>query len=218
MSEAFVYCWTDHKNQKLYVGSHKGSITDGYICSSKLMLEEYTQRSQDFTRQIIAEGTWDDMFKLEGKILQALNVKDDPSFYNQHNGSGDFRNKGLSKESIEKMRLSKIGKPSPKKGIPSNIDPWNKGKTAKDDVRILSYAKKLSKVNKGKSGYWLGKKIPEKVRQILVESNLNNCNAGKKITTPFGIFESTAKAARELNMSYDKVRTLVSKNEDWRKI
>ncbi len=26
--EAFVYCWTDHKNKMLYVGSHKGSIDD----------------------------------------------------------------------------------------------------------------------------------------------------------------------------------------------
>ena len=35
MKEAFVYCWTDHKTNKLYVGVHKGSINDGYICSSK---------------------------------------------------------------------------------------------------------------------------------------------------------------------------------------
>jgi hypothetical protein len=42
--EAFVYCWTDHKTNKLYVGSHKGSTNDGYICSSKIMKEQYNER------------------------------------------------------------------------------------------------------------------------------------------------------------------------------
>jgi hypothetical protein len=32
--DSFVYCWTDHKTGMLYVGSHKGTIDDGYVCSS----------------------------------------------------------------------------------------------------------------------------------------------------------------------------------------
>ena len=44
---AFVYCWTDHRNNKLYVGSHKGSINDGYICSSShIMPKEATEKSR----------------------------------------------------------------------------------------------------------------------------------------------------------------------------
>jgi hypothetical protein len=78
--KAFVYCWTDHKTNMLYIGSHKGTIDDGYICSSKIMMEEYNLRSSDFTRQIIAEGTWDEMFKFEGKLLQSFDVKNDPLF------------------------------------------------------------------------------------------------------------------------------------------
>ena len=66
--EAFVYCWTDHKTEKLYVGSRKGSTDDGYICSSKLMLEEYAKRPADFTRQIVAEGKYDDIRKLESYV------------------------------------------------------------------------------------------------------------------------------------------------------
>lgn len=59
--EAFVYVWTDKITNKLYVGVHKGTLDDGYICSSKHMLKEYTQRPETFSRQIIAHGTWDDM-------------------------------------------------------------------------------------------------------------------------------------------------------------
>ena len=82
--EAFVYCWTDHLTNKLYVGSHKGSTEDGYICSSKYMMEEYNKRPGDFTRQIVAEGTFDDIRVLEEKILKSADVKNDDHYYNMH--------------------------------------------------------------------------------------------------------------------------------------
>lgn len=90
MAIAFVYCWTDHKTNKLYVGSHKGTTDDGYICSSKYMIEEYNKRPEDFTRQIIAHGSEKDIRDLESKILQTVNAKMNESFYNLHNGNGDF--------------------------------------------------------------------------------------------------------------------------------
>lgn len=129
--EAFVYCWTDRKTNMLYVGSHKGSTDDGYICSSKYMLVEYNKRPEDFSRQIIAEGSLSDIRKLEAKILQSVNAALNEQFYNRHNCDEKFylknhtevskrkiaekhkgrirkdlseRNKkGMSKESIEKM-------------------------------------------------------------------------------------------------------------------
>lgn len=88
--KGFVYCWTDHKYQKLYIGSRKGHINDGYICSSKLMLQEYNIRPQDFSRQIVAEGHYHDMRKLEEVLLKGFNVKEDSCFYNQHNSDGNF--------------------------------------------------------------------------------------------------------------------------------
>lgn len=110
MSEAFVYCWTDHKNNKLYIGSHKGEICDGYICSSKYMLAEYEKRPYDFTRQIIAEGNIHDIRKLEAKILDTLNVKINENFYNQHNGNGDFYCKGHTEKTRQKMSKTRTGK------------------------------------------------------------------------------------------------------------
>ncbi len=88
--EAFVYCWTDHETGKLYVGSHKGSDDDGYVCSSKYMLEEYMQRRQDFTRQIIATGSDEDMRQFETTLLNAVNAKNDEQFYNRSNADGVF--------------------------------------------------------------------------------------------------------------------------------
>lgn len=91
--EAFVYCWTDHKTSMLYIGAHKGAQNDGYVCSCKILLEEYRKRPQDFTRQIVAEGTWQDCLLLETSLLKKANAKSDPAYYNMHNGDGKFTTK-----------------------------------------------------------------------------------------------------------------------------
>lgn len=104
-NDSFVYCWTDHKTQKLYVGVHKGNINDGYISSSKTMMEEYTIRPNDFARQIIANGTFADCFSLETKILQATNACQDKKFYNGHNNNGKFyitEHRSSTKEKFKK--------------------------------------------------------------------------------------------------------------------
>lgn len=101
--EAFTYIWTDHKTNKFYVGSHKGTPDDGYVCSSKLMLEQYSVRPKDFTREIIATGSFLDMRNFEATLLDKLDAKRNPSMYNQHNGNGDFYLKGhtvISKKKI----------------------------------------------------------------------------------------------------------------------
>jgi hypothetical protein len=161
MTEAFVYCWTDHKTNKLYVGSHKGTADDGYVCSSKYMMEEYRKRPEDFTRQIIAEGRFDDIRKLEEVILKTVNAKEDQLFYNQHNGDGNFYCKGHTTESRQKISFSKRGyehtEETKSKISLSKIgsQPWNKNKkgvqksTRKGVARSDSEKKKMSENRKG---------------------------------------------------------------------
>lgn len=112
--EAFVYCWTDHKTNKLYVGVHKGSTDDGYVCSSKVMMKEYKKRQQDFTRQIVAEGTDLDCRALESSILKSVDAKMNESFYNMHNNDGNFYWKGprgpFSEEHKAKLAAAKRGR------------------------------------------------------------------------------------------------------------
>lgn len=111
--EAFLYCWTDVVSNKLYVGWHKGQTDDGYVCSSKLMLREYSKRPKDFSRQILAVGTSRDMVALESAILNAENAKTNVKYYNMHNGNGLYFFKGHSEESKIKISQSKIGKRRP---------------------------------------------------------------------------------------------------------
>lgn len=50
----FVYIWRDRKHKRYYVGSHWGTETDGYVCSSPWMMKAYKRRPLDFKRKILA--------------------------------------------------------------------------------------------------------------------------------------------------------------------
>jgi len=85
-TEAFVYCWTDWRDEKLYIGYHRGSPDDGYVCSSEHMLPEYKQRPDDFSRQIVASGSVEDMIEFERKLLKAERVATNEHYYNINEG------------------------------------------------------------------------------------------------------------------------------------
>lgn len=110
--DSFTYCWTDHKTAMLYVGIHKGSCDDGYVCSSKHMLYEYKKRPQDFTREILANGTYAEMCKFETAILKSVDAVKNKSFYNRavNNGKG-LNLKPTSNYTKEKISKANKGKP-----------------------------------------------------------------------------------------------------------
>ena len=104
----FVYIWYDGK--KFYLGVHKGTPDDGYICSSKVMMEEYKNRPQDFRRRILAYGTMKEMADLEKRLLQ--NIKEKGKWNKYYNITIAFPNQWLNgktqhtPESIQKMKES----------------------------------------------------------------------------------------------------------------
>lgn len=160
--EAFVYCWTDHKTGMLYVGSHKGTLDDGYVCSSKLMLEEYKKRPEDFTRQIVAEGSYVDIIKLEEVILTSVNAKLNEQFYNQHNGNGNFYLKRQTQSARKKQSISKMGDKNPnhKSKLTKEKMEWfiEHGKKRRGDVRTIDQRKNYSKSKIGDKNPNYGKK------------------------------------------------------------
>lgn len=155
----------------LYVGSHKGSIDDGYICSSKYMLEQYNKRPEDFSRQIVAEGPHDIMRKFESSILLSVNAASDKNFYNMHNNNGVYilkkhseltklkignsqKGKIVSEESKQKMRLSKLGEKNNRYGVKVSIDTKTKmSESAKGRLFSEEHKRKLSEKKKNKKWY-----------------------------------------------------------------
>ncbi|CAB4170750.1 Nuclease associated modular domain 3 [uncultured Caudovirales phage] len=170
--EAFVYEWTNTETGMKYIGSHKGHIDDGYISSSKYLLEDYNINPVSFVRKILAYGTVDDMRTLESSLLCEIDAAKSSLYYNKHNQNGKFICTGHNDETKDKM----------KRRIP-----WNKGKTGvytKDTLQKMKEASagriirpkgsKLSQETKdklaqykGEKHHFYGKKRPELAAKLI---------------------------------------------------
>jgi len=88
--DSFVYCWTNLTDSKVYVGYHKGTEDDGYVCSSRSQefWDDFYDPEKDWSRSIVAHGTKDECRSLESEMLHTL--WQDPSCYNLSNNHGGF--------------------------------------------------------------------------------------------------------------------------------
>jgi hypothetical protein len=108
--EAFVYCWKNKTNGKRYIGAHRGRPDDGYTHSSrnKEMNEDFDEYPQLWVRQILSLfETYKKSLVWESKLCKKLDVRNNPKFYNYHNGDGNFyRETYIKTESAkEKVRI-----------------------------------------------------------------------------------------------------------------
>lgn len=143
MTNAFVYSWSDYKTAKVYVGVHKGHEDDGYICSSKLMKEEYFKRPNDFTRQIISKGSFEDCAQLEIKINTQL-LKEPETCYNRCAGKAILMTDEIKSKIGKAVSIATKGKTRPAY-IGEAISKAKKGMLFSDEHR-----KALSISRKGK--------------------------------------------------------------------
>lgn len=221
MSEAFTYCWIDKKIGKIYVGYHKGDQNDGYVCSSKWMLEEYKKRPEDFTRMILVEGTAEYCHALESSILQTLDAMNRDYFYNQSNGNGTWINKHCSdhhrKLLSEKFKGKKMGgalKDQRGKNNPMyGKIPWNKGKKGVPPET----SQKMSQKSKGRTPWNKGIKCPDyMVKNISVavkkqfDSGRETWNKGKTMDEKHR--NSMSKAQKLLVESPDYIHPMKGKH------
>lgn len=171
--EAFVYSWSDHKTAKIYVGVHKGSPDDGYICSSKPMKSEYIQRPEDFTRQIIATGTLNGCAVLEVAIIKQL-LKNKGTCYNRAAGKM-ILNEGVpkTKEHNKKVSESLKGRKLSEKHILNMKKALTGRKLSANHIKNMSISREgsvwgadvKSKISKSLTG----KKLTDSHKQSLKE-------------------------------------------------
>ena len=86
---------------------------------------DYMKNRSAFSRQIVATGTFEDMRAFEQTLLETVDARRDPQFYNQHNGTGEFYLKRHTEHSRRKISESKVGKPNPSASISNKL--YNRG-------------------------------------------------------------------------------------------
>lgn len=71
----FIYIWYDTLEKMYYIGSHWGYPDDGYICSSRWMINSYNKRPKDFKRRILKKIYTNriDLLNEEQKWLNLIN-------------------------------------------------------------------------------------------------------------------------------------------------
>lgn len=209
--DSFVYIWTNLTTGKKYIGVHKGSSDDGYICSSKIMLEEYQINPSNFKREIIAHGLFEDMYNLETKMLREANAAENSNYYNQSNNNGQFYIKKHNEQTKEKIRQKALGR----KGVKHSEKTKEKLRLKmlqNNPMKRPEIAAKVAAKNRGKIPYNKGKGKGE----IRAKSKGYGKDGRKKTIWTFidgtKIFvDDTRKMCDKLGLSYSAVRHKIGK-------
>lgn len=174
INEAFVYQWTDSLTGKVYIGYHKGSELDGYICSGKYMLNEFNKRSNDFNRKILMSGNCQDCYEYEQKEIAKLFELKIPTYNKALGGTWKFD------DEIRAKLSGKFGDKSPR---------WGK-KASEETRKKISLARLGKPFNVGKNNPMYGKKQSANHFDWIQK---NICVA---IKTELGEFSSITMAAK----------------------
>ena len=100
-----VYQWTNLENQKWYIGSHYGSLDDGYIASGSIFKKAYRKSKNKMIRSILYIG--EDFRKAEEFYLLYLDAEKNRQSYNMKNTAiGGDTSHCFTEESRKKMSES----------------------------------------------------------------------------------------------------------------
>ena len=72
--EAFVYSWMNEETGRQYIGYHKGSDDDGYVCSSKSEMFWKDYKNGKLKREILFRGTMEDCVEKESELLRSRGI------------------------------------------------------------------------------------------------------------------------------------------------
>jgi hypothetical protein len=194
MANGFTYCWSDITTAKVYVGVHLGTPDDGYVCSSKTMLKEYSDRPHDFTREVLFEGDYAICAGFEKALISGLFKQNKDTFYNRSNGkkilfdaairkkmSEKATGRKMSAEAIEKMAQTKRSKPSHRKGI----------------VLSAEICRKMSEALKGRTSPNKGKVFSLEQRQKMSDSAKKKAPISKEHRAKLSLAATASWAKRK---------------------
>lgn len=225
--QGFIYMWKSKINEKKYIGSHYGTLSDGYISSSNYFNEIYDKNPHHYTREILHSNmSRTEAVLKEQKILCKFDAANSNEFYNLHNYSGrgwsHHDNEELAKIYYKRISDAKKGKPSPHKGKSLwgdhnrhklKIDTWEittpEGNTIIRD-NMLEYCKEnklnpstMSAVARGKRRHHKGYKCRKLTNTRNVEYEYKDWKScGKPGKAMYGADNSYSKCIVVNNIEY----------------
>ena len=112
----YFYVIQDTRNGMYYAGAKWAQDADptqfmvegGYVTSSKIIKEIIEECGINVFR-IVRLKEMETPLSHETKFLQKVDAKNNPLFYNQHNGNGDFTNKKMTETSKTKISKAREG-------------------------------------------------------------------------------------------------------------
>lgn len=131
----YIYLWYDTKAKLFYLGGHKGTVEDTYICSNKMMLNAYHKRPETFKFKVL-QYVYGDKSDLREAEQRWLNMIKDSELY----WTPNIYNKTVKYYNQKKHSSGGNGSANRGKSHP----PWNKGKTGVQDYSNIEHRKKRS--------------------------------------------------------------------------
>ena len=97
--EAYLYRYTNTLTNQQYVGIHKGSVDDAYKHSSTNtdFQKVFSDSKSKLSFEVLYFGNFNEMRNLEYRILTDEDARNNPLFYNKHNGSPAYKEPDMEK-------------------------------------------------------------------------------------------------------------------------
>jgi hypothetical protein len=186
MKYGFVYQWENKINKKKYIGSHYGTINDGYIGSGIYFNRAYKNNETNFERIILYVG--EKYIEKEDELLKYYDVEKNKNFYNlKNNAIGGWSHIYNNPDEIKKRNKS--------------ISESKKGKIFKH----LEYDKS------GINNPMFNKKHSDETKTKMSNLKLGISNFSKKVIeiTENKIFNSVTECAKYYNVKQSTMTILI---------
>tara|TARA_B110000467_G_scaffold153133_1_gene163174 strand:+ start:573 stop:1820 length:1248 start_codon:yes stop_codon:yes gene_type:complete len=97
--EAYSYSFCNCENGKTYLGIHKGAVNDIYSHSSQNpeFQDAFVDGKTKFDYSVLNYGTYDAMRNYEHRALSAVDARNNPMWYNLHNGASPYLTPDIGK-------------------------------------------------------------------------------------------------------------------------
>ena len=203
----FIYLWYDKKRKMFYIGSHKGLINDGYVCSSKRMRAAYKRRPEDFKRKILelcVVTNRKDLLSAEQKWLNMVKEEDlGKRYYNLKSCAGG--GKILTPEHMSELSIKYWSDPANREKQAqrmigtTNPDQSNR---MKDKWNNSDY---LNKVSESQKKTWTPERKKSHGKNRRGEKNNKTKLTEQQVKQILESSDKTSKLAKELNVTYQAI-------------